>query len=284
MKKEKIIYICAAIAVVITAIGVWYFFSSVRHNNNGENIGGNAEMVEKIDTENRIARNYKQATTEEIDKTIKISRSESGEFAVSLSTVSGDIDIDVFEERGENILRVHSGMDVENEKYPVEIGRGNYIIRIYAEEFTGKFDLSWNTSNNEKLETYSSNAGYETVYNSNIFNVGKTDNGDQFTIKNDDEEQKSYIKISIISKEKATSVMDEKLKDADQVGDCYIGTDLLQGKFTIKDMQDSTYATTRTFCVMLEDGRLLLVEEMYQQHDESIETELNKVLDKIVIK
>ena len=29
MKKEKIIYICAAIAVVITAIGVWYFFSSL---------------------------------------------------------------------------------------------------------------------------------------------------------------------------------------------------------------------------------------------------------------
>ena len=58
----------------------------------------------------------------------------------------------------------------------------------------------------------------------------------------------------------------------------------MQGKYTIKDMQTSPYATTRTFCVTLEDGRLLLVEEMYQQHDEAIETELNKVLDKIVIK
>lgn len=284
MKKDSVIYICSAIAVAITAIGVWYFFSKVNHNNIDGGLFENKEMVEKIDTDNRIARKYKQATTEEIDKTIEIGRSESGEFTVSLNTVSGDISIDVFAERGENVLMLHNGMDVENEKYSIDAGQGNYMIRIYAEDFTGEFDLSWTTSSNEKIETYTSDAGYETVYNSTIFNVGKIDNGEQFTIKDDNEEQKSYVKISVIPKAKAASVMDEKLKEADQVGDCYIGQNLMQGKYTIKDMQTSPYATTRTFCVTLEDGRLLLVEEMYQQHDEAIETELNKVLDKIVIK
>ena len=57
----------------------------------------------------------------------------------------------------------------------------------------------------------------------------------------------------------------------------------MSGKYVSRENENNSDTTERSFIIDLEDGRLLLVEEHFELHSEN-ETELNKILDKIVIK
>lgn len=283
MKKNNWIYVGLGVVVVIVCAVV----AVVLINSKKVDIKDNNkqhEVVQKIDSEERIMRKYNEATSEEINKTISISRSESGEFDVTLKTESGKVDIQLFAERGSHVFMVTENEDITNQKFNIEQGQGDYILRISAQDFKGEFDISWKTANNEAIEKYTSDAGYETEYNKNIFDVEKIQNGDRFTLKQLDEynsENKEYIDVLIIPKEKAQAVKDEKIKEDDRIGDCYIGENLLAGKYVQKE--NDYNLSQRSFLIDLEDGRLLLVEEHFEINSEN-ENDLNKVLDKIIIK
>lgn len=283
MKKNNWIYVGLGVGVVIVCAVV----AVVLINSKKVDIKDNNkqhEVVQKIDSEERIMRKYNEATSEEINKTISISRSESGEFDVTLKTESGKVDIQLFAERGSHVFMVTENEDITNQKFNIEQGQGDYILRISAQDFKGEFDISWKTANNEAIEKYTSDAGYETEYNKNIFDVEKIQNGDRFTLKQLDEynsENKEYIDVLIIPKEKAQAVKDEKIKEDDRIGDCYIGENLLAGKYVQKE--NDYNLSQRSFLIDLEDGRLLLVEEHFEINSEN-ENDLNKVLDKIIIK
>lgn len=285
MKKNNWIYVGLGVVVVIVCVVLAIVLNNSRNMGivDGDNHQG---TVQKIDSEERIMRKYNEPTSEDIDKTINISRSESGEFDVTLKTESGHINVQVFAERGKHVYMLTENEDVTNEKVAIEQGEGNYIIRISAEDFKGQFDISWKVANNEAIEKYTSDAGYETEYNKNIFDVEKIQNGERFTLKELEEasaDSKEYIDVLIIPKERAQAVKSEKIKEDDRVGDCYIGVNLMSGKYVSRENENNSDTTERSFIIDLEDGRLLLVEEHFELHSEN-ETELNKILDKIVIK
>lgn len=280
MKKENVAYVCIAVGAVLVCviIGVLCFNGNIKFNINKP---GHEEAT-IIDEENRIGRTYKVEATEDIDRTIEISRSESAEFNVFLITESGDIDIDLFAERGGSVFRLSSYEDVENQKFQIEAGEGRYMLRIRAENFKGQFGISWTKADNSVEEEYTSGNGYAVIYNTKIFDIEKITDGEKFTLSkseyNDDE---AYLTISVIAKEKAEATQKSIFGNETRIGDCYIGTDLMQGKFIEKS--DSNGNTEMIFCIPLEDGRLLVVKELYKSILEDYK-ELNKVLDKITIK
>lgn len=285
MKKEKVLYICLGVAALVICIGAACTIGLKSKDKNVNNEKGeiinNVNNEKNIDSDTELARVYNTETSDSIYKEISIGRSQSAKINVKFKPVSGDIFIDLFEEGGDNVFTLTNRDEATEQTYTIDSGVGKYRLNIQAENFIGSFDISWTVENSENMVIYTSDAGYATKYNDKIYTVEKKTNGDIFTLQSTAYRKPATVEITVLSDGDIDSVLKQKISDEDRTGDCLIGYDAkYAGKFAEKDLQDGDYRTYRIFCVELDDGKIMTVEQKWERHTED-EKELNKILDSI---